>query len=150
MRNRLPRVAGLLAAAALLAGCASGLFAEHPAELPAGAPLTPPPALHAQGIPPIPMALVQRVAAYTDFRGHEFVDWHPLRQEMLVAHRPAGGSVVQLHRLAGPMAEPEPLTDGPDPVRQALYEPRQGRHVVFERSTGGNEAAQILDLPVKG
>ena len=35
-----------------------------------------------QNVPPIPQRLVQRVAKYTDFRGHSFVDWHPTRREM--------------------------------------------------------------------
>lgn len=133
--------------AALSGGCAS--WGSAPEESVQTLPL--PPGLHAQGIPPIPMSQVRRVQAYTDFRGHEFVDWHPERLEMLVAHRAAGASVVQVHRLTRPMGEPEPLTEGPDPVRQAMYEPRHGHYIVFERSTGGNEAAQIhrLDLDTR-
>src|SRR2546427_4990251 len=104
-----------------------------------------------QNVPPIPQRLVQQVAKYTDFRGHSFVDWHPTRREMLVAHRKAGGNTVQLFRLAAPMAEPEQLTDFADPVTSASYEPRDGRYIVFERSSGGNEADQLdrLDLPTQ-
>jgi dipeptidyl aminopeptidase/acylaminoacyl peptidase len=104
-----------------------------------------------QNVPPIPQRLVQRVAKYTDFRGHSFVDWHPTRREMLVAHRKAGGNTVQLFRLAAPMAEPEQLTDFADPVTSASYEPRDGRYIVFERSSGGNEADQLyrLDLATR-
>jgi dipeptidyl aminopeptidase/acylaminoacyl peptidase len=49
------------------------------------------------------------------------------------------------------MAEPEQLTDFADPVTHASYEPRQGRYIVFERGSGGNEAAQLyrLDLASK-
>ena len=101
-----------------------------------------------QGIPPIPLSLVKQAAKYTDFRGHSFVDWHPTKREMLVSHRPAGGSTVQLFRVPGPMAAPEPLTDFVDPVRSASYEPRRGDYLVFERGSGGNEAYQLhrLDL----
>ncbi|HEY2927389.1 S9 family peptidase [Piscinibacter sp.] len=104
-----------------------------------------------QNIAPIPQRLVQQVAKYTDFRGHSFVDWHPTRREMLVAHRKAGGNTVQLFRLAAPMAEPEQLTDFADPVTSASYEPHDGRYVVFERSSGGNEADQLyrLDLATR-
>ena len=114
---------------------------------PAPAPLAPKPVLETlapnanlfvQGIPPIPLSLVQQVSRYTDFRGHNFVDWHPSRREMLVSYRKAGGNTVQLFRLRGPMAEPEPLTDFADPVRTASYEPLQGNYLVFERSSGGN------------
>ena len=105
--------------------------------------------LFAQGIPPIPTSLVERVARYTDFRGHSFVDWHPTRSEMLVAHRKAGDNVAHIYRLDQPLGELQQLTDGADPVTTASYEPRDGRYLVFERSKGGDEADQIyrLDLP---
>ena len=102
-----------------------------------------------QGIPPIPASVAVDVAKYTDFRGHAFVDWHPRQREMLVSHRPAGASTVQLFRVGAPMAEPEQLTDSGDPVRRATYEPRDGRYIVFARSSGGDEADKLyrLDLP---
>ena len=60
------------------------------------------------------------MARYGDFRGHGFVDWHPSRREMLVSHRKAGASTVQIHRLASPLGELEQLTDFADPVRQGV------------------------------
>jgi dipeptidyl aminopeptidase/acylaminoacyl peptidase len=102
-----------------------------------------------QGIPPIPLSLVARVEKYTDFRGHGFVEWHPQRREMLVAHRKAGGNTAQLFRVSAPMAEPEQLTDFADPVTSASYEPRDGKYIVFERSTGGSEADQIYRLDLE-
>jgi Tol biopolymer transport system component len=108
--------------------------------------LAPNPNLVVQGIPPIPQSLVQQVAKYTDFRGHAFVDWHPTRREMLVAHRKAGGNTAQLFRIASPLAEPEQLTDFADPVTAARYEPRDGRYIVFQRSAGGSEADQVYRL----
>ncbi|HJV63898.1 MAG TPA: prolyl oligopeptidase family serine peptidase, partial [Albitalea sp.] len=100
---------------------------------------------------PVPMSLVDQVAKYTDFRGHGFVDWHPTRREMLITHRKAGGNTLQLFRVSSPLAEPEQLTDFPDPVTAASYEPHDGKYIVFERSAGGNEAAQIyrLDLDTR-
>lgn len=112
---------------------------------PAGAVLAPNENLVVQGIPPIPMSLVERVAPYTDFRGHRFVDWHPERREMLIAHRKAGDSTVQLYRQGQPMGLMEQLTFEPEPVSTAQYAP-DGRFIVFERSTGGNEAAQLFRL----
>jgi dipeptidyl aminopeptidase/acylaminoacyl peptidase len=103
-----------------------------------------------QGIPPIPQSLVDRVKAYTDFRGHRFVDWHPTERQMLVAHRKAGDSVPQLYLLKGPMAPLQQLTHDAEPVWQASFEPRSGRYVVFERSAGGNEAGQLYRLDLTG
>ena len=94
---------------------------------------------------------MRQAEKYTDFRGHSFVDWHPTKREMLVSHRAAGASTVQLFRVPAPLAPPEPLTDFADPVRTASYEPRRGDYLVFERSSGGNEADQVyrMDLPSK-
>jgi dipeptidyl aminopeptidase/acylaminoacyl peptidase len=147
----------ILLLAATLAACsapAPGGTGAPAASASASAPapvLPPNPNLVVQGIPPIPQSLVQEVAKYTDFRGHAFVDWHPVRREMLVAHRKAGGNTTQIFRVASPMAEPEQLTDFPDPVTTARYEPREGRYIVFERGVGGSEAYQVyrLDLDTR-
>jgi dipeptidyl aminopeptidase/acylaminoacyl peptidase len=99
-----------------------------------------------QGIPPLPASIADDVARYNDFRGHRFVDWHPTRREMLVSYRQAGASTTQIFRVATPRGEPEALTDSEDPVRTASYEPIDGRYIVFERSQGGDEAAQLYRL----
>ena len=150
---RLP--ASSLLAAALLAACATQPLPPAPppdtatmlkAEL-----LKPNADLLVQGVPDIPMSLVRSVEKYTDFRGHSFADWHPTRREMLVRHRRAGGNTVQLYRLGAPLAAAEALTDLPDPVSSAHYEPQEGRYIVFGQSRGGNEATQLyrLDPPTR-
>ncbi len=128
-----------LALVLALSGCAS-----PPATPAADAVLAPNPNLLVQGIPPISQALVQRVQAYTDFRGHSFVEWHPRQRHMLVAHRAAGANLAQLFLVRGPMAELEALTNDAEPVTQGTFEPTDGRYLVFERSSGGNEAAQLF------
>ncbi len=142
---KLPTPAAAVAAlAALLTACGTTPPAST-ASIPPNANLV------TQGIPPIPASIAQQVAKYTDFRGHSFVDWHPTRREMLVSYRRAGASTPQLFRLDSPMAEPELLTDAAEPVRNASYEPRDGRYIVFARGTGGNEQDKLyrLDLPDK-
>ncbi|MEK8034131.1 prolyl oligopeptidase family serine peptidase [Ideonella sp. DXS29W] len=148
------RLAALAAATVLmLTACAS----STPPPAPAPAPVAPPPVevlapnanLHVEGIPAVPRSLVQAVDKYTDFRGHAFVDWHPQKREMLVAHRPAGGSTPQLFRVSAPMAEPERLTDFADPVTSAQYEPLEGRYIVFERAAGGNEVNQLYRMDLE-
>ena len=116
--------------------------AARPATLPR------PAALHAQGVPDIPASLPATVAKYTEFAGHGLADWHPRARSLLVSHRPEGGRVSQLWRVAAPMAAPEKLTDGADPVSGAQYEPG-GRYIVLARSAGGNEVYQLyrMDLP---
>jgi len=103
-----------------------------------------------QGIPPIPQSLVERVKAYTDFRGHTFVDWHPRQRQMLVAHRKQGDNVPQLHLVKSPLAPLEQLTHDAEPVWEASFEPLEGRYLVFERASGGNEAGQLYRLDLGG
>ena len=132
----------LFLAAAALAGCANS-----PVALQAPTAVFAPNAnLFTQGIPPIPQTLVDRVANYTDFRGHSFVDWHPQQRQMVVAHRKAGDTLAQLYLLKSPLGTPEQLTSASEPVTSATFEPRTGSYLVFERSSGGNEAAQLFRL----
>ena len=128
--------AGLL----LLAACSTTPPATPPV------PLAPPAAMRTEGVPVLSAASMAALQRYSAVVGHAFVDWHPTKREMLVAHRPFGASTTQLYRLAGPMATPVQLTDAADPVSNAQYEPRQGRYVVFARSSGGDEAFQLFRL----
>ena len=138
------------ALAVLLGACANAPAPSTTASAPE-AVFAPNANLVVQGLPPIPQSLVNRVQRYTEFRGHSFVDWHPTRREMLVAHRKAGDNTAQLYSLAAPLAEPQQLTFEAEPVSRATYEPRTGQYLVFERSIGGNEAAQLyrLDLATR-
>lgn len=133
--------ASLLATLLMLQACGT-----PSARSPAAGTLLPNENLVVQGVPAIPVSLVQQVERYTDFRGHGFADWHPARDEMLVSHRPGGANTAQLFRVPGPLAAPVALTDFADPVTEASYEPGLGRYVVFSRSAGGNEAEQLYRL----
>ena len=112
----------------------------------AAATFAPNPNLVTQGIPPIAQTLVDKVAKYNDFRGHFFVDWHPVKRQMLVAHRKSGDNLAQLYLIKSPMAKPEQLTHATEPVTSATFEPRTGDYLVFERASGGNEADQLYRL----
>lgn len=86
------------------------------AQTPTAATAPVPTSLLTQNIPPVPQALVDKMAAYTEFRGHGFSDWHPTRAEMLVSHRAAGASTAQLFRLDAALGELKPVTQGPEPA----------------------------------
>lgn len=150
-RPALPRFAALIVlTAGLAAACTAppGPPATPPAAAaePAEPVVAPNPQLFVQGIPPVPERLVRQVARYTEFSGHNLVEWHPTRRELLLSHRAPGASTVQLFRVAEPMGAPEPLTAFAEPVRRATWEPRSGEYIVFERSNGGDEAAQLYRL----
>lgn len=141
-----------LAVALLLAACAGTpegpATPQGAASGAAGDVVAPNANLVVQGIPPIPGRIAREVAKYTDFRGHNLVEWHPIRREMLVSHRKAGAATVQLYRIAAPMSEPEQLTAFDEPVRNASWEPLKGEYLVFERANRGDEAAQVYRLDI--
>ena len=97
--------------------------------------------LRAEGIPPVPKSLADRVGRYTDFKAVGVIAWHPAKRALLVAYR--RGATTQLHLLDQPMGTLEPLTDFPDPVGSASFEPKRGDYLVYGRDTGGNEAGQL-------
>lgn len=116
-----------LLAASLFA--AAGAFAQDT--------VAPPAALVLDGIPAIPAELAQKLHPYGEFHPHGLLSWHPKKREMLVNRRLT--STDQVHRIADPGATPEPLTDFPDRVNGATYQPTHGDYFVFFRSEGGNE-----------
>lgn len=118
--------------------------------LPAADTMAPPPALLLQNVPAVPVSLANRMAAYTEFRGHVFLDWHPTRAEMLVGHRAAGASTTQLFRLGRALGDLQPVTQGTEPASAGTYEPAAGRYIVFSRSTGGNEVTQLFRQGLDG
>lgn len=102
--------------------------------------------LKADGMPGIAARIADRVAPYTEFRGHSFVDWHPKEPVMLVRHREAGANTAQIFRLSAPGGSLEKLTDFPDPVGAASFNPVHGQYIVYARDSGGNEATQIFRM----
>jgi dipeptidyl aminopeptidase/acylaminoacyl peptidase len=137
----------LLCTALFMAACTTGTGLGPAATQADSSAVLPPNAnLLAQGIPPIPQSLVTQVSRYTQFGGNSFVAWHPTQPQMLVTHRKTGDSVTHIHSVGAAMARPQALTEGPDTVRVASYEPRAGRYVVFGRSKGGDEAMQLFHL----
>lgn len=146
-RGRWPwHTAGCSLVAALLVACQSPPAPRVAGTGAAGPVLNPPAALRVEGVPPVPARIVESFQRYADVAGHDFVDWHPVRPEMIVSHRPPGASTTQIFRLRGPGAALEPLTQGSERVVDAEWEPVQGRYIVFERDSGGDEAAQVYRL----
>nr|MCU0319967.1 S9 family peptidase [Flavobacteriales bacterium] len=94
-----------------------------------------------EGIPPLPASIAEEVRTYTEGRGASFVDWHPLRRELLISTR--FGNSNQLHRVAMPGGARTQLTFFAEPVGDATYEPNEGRYFLFTKDQGGNEFGQI-------
>jgi dipeptidyl aminopeptidase/acylaminoacyl peptidase len=92
------------------------------------------------GIPKIPLSLAQEVSRYSEFRRARFVDWHPLRKEMLINTRL--GNTYQLHHVKFPGGARSQLTFYDDNIFSGRYQPTQARYFVFGKDAGGNEQYQ--------
>lgn len=75
--------------------------------------------LVADGIPPIPAAIAETVRRYTESRSAGFVEWHPVRREMLISTR--FGNTPQLHLLKMPGGARRQLTFFNEPVGNASW-----------------------------
>ena len=98
--------------------------------------------LVAEGIPPVPRTLAERVGPYLESRVASFLSWHPTRREMLVSTR--FGDVNQVHRVARPMGARTQLTFYPERVGAARWRPGKGDGFVFSRDVGGGEFFQLF------
>ncbi len=115
---------------------------------PAQALIKPGDNLVAENIPAIPAALAAKVNPYTEYRPKSFNSWHPTKREMLIALR--AGNSNQTHSLDAPMAKPKQLTNYPEPVAGAGYQPTVGNYFIFAKDIGGNEVTQFYRSEVAG
>ncbi|MEO7743805.1 MAG: prolyl oligopeptidase family serine peptidase [Usitatibacter sp.] len=120
---------------ALLALClACGLAAA--ADL-----VVPPASLVLEGVPPIAGDIAAKLRPYGEFRSHGLMSWHPTQREVLVRRRLAATN--QVHRVSAPGLAPVSLTDLPDAVAGASYQPTHGDYFVFSVAEGGNEVFRL-------
>ncbi|MDP2606272.1 MAG: S9 family peptidase [Deltaproteobacteria bacterium] len=92
------------------------------------------------GIPKIPASLAEQAGRYSEFGRAVFLDWHPVRKEMLINTRL--GNTYQLYQLKFPGAARTQLTHFDDNVFAGRYEPTEGRYLVVRKDAGGNEQFQ--------
>jgi dipeptidyl aminopeptidase/acylaminoacyl peptidase len=130
--DRNSRVKSHVLAAALIA--ASPAYAEDEA-------VTPPASLVLEGVPPISAELAKKLRPYGEFRPHGLLSWNPIRREMLVRRRL--NATNQVHFVSEPGVNPQPMTDFPDAVTGATYQPTTGHYFLFSRGEGGNEVYRI-------
>jgi dipeptidyl aminopeptidase/acylaminoacyl peptidase len=95
------------------------------------------------GVPPIPMSIVDGVSPYGQFRQARLLGWHPTERRILIST--AFGNVSQIHEVRSPGGARTQLTFFRDGVTGgASYEPG-GRYFVFRKDTsGGKEAMQLF------
>ena len=99
--------------------------------------VTPGDNLVVEGIPPIPVAVAETVARYTDYRTASLQSWHPTRREILINTR--FGDTHQIHQVKMPGGARTQLTFFPDRVVSASFQPTTGDYFVFTKDIGGGE-----------
>ena len=107
--------------------------------------------LKTDGMPAISKTIADKVSLYTEFRGYSFVQWHPKDGSMLVRHREAGANIAQIYLLRKAGGAIEKISDFPEPISQASFEPTKGKFLLISKDTGGNEATQVyrMDLTTR-
>jgi dipeptidyl aminopeptidase/acylaminoacyl peptidase len=102
----------------------------------------PPPSIVADGVPPVPVELRERMNQYLNLRSASFSDWHPAERSMLIVTR--FGDTAQIHRVGAPGAYRQQLTFFPERVFGARFSPRTDRSTfLFGIDEGGAEFYQI-------
>jgi len=94
-----------------------------------------------EGVPAIPVALVETAGRYGSFRNATLVDWSPTGREMLIATRFA--DTAQLHLVKMPGGERQQLTFFADAVGNGRFHPNGGDYIVFSKDIGGGEWYQL-------
>lgn len=109
--------------------------------------LTPAENLIVDGIPPIPLSIVEQVGRYTEFRSAGFMSWHPTKLEMLVSTRFA--ETPQIHWVKFPGGARIQMTFFPERVGGASFNPKSPDYFVFTKDIGGGEWFQNyrFDIP---
>jgi len=138
------RALGSLLVALVIAGTMSPAAASG--EPPPAPAITPPAALRAEGIPPIPTTIADAVGAYTEFRSATFAGWHPTRREALVLTR--FGDTNQVHEVRMPGGARRQLTFFPERITNAGWPRRAADYFVFTKDRGGDEFWQIYRTDV--
>lgn len=104
-----------------------------------------PPSIVAEGVPPMPAELRERMNQYLNIRAAGFSDWHPTERSMLIVTR--FGDTGQIHRVSAPRAYRQQLTFFPERVFGAQYSPQAARdYFLFGMDAGGAEFYQIYSF----
>ncbi len=99
--------------------------------------ITPNENLIVDGIPPISTQIADKVRNFGSFSSASMVAWRPGGGGMLV--RANQKNTSQLFLLEKPGAKLEPLTDFPDAISGAAFQPGKGEYLLFQKASGGDE-----------
>ena len=105
-----------------------------------------PPGVRAEGLPPIPTTVVDKLRPYASFGTTRLLAWHPTRHEILVSHS-FGRVASQPSAVTAPGAALTPIVDGIR-VGSAAYRPGQPDILAISTELTGTEETQIVRVDV--
>src|SRR6185503_304401 len=88
--------------------------------------------------------LIEKTAPYLESRTATFLDWHPIRREVLINTRFA--ETPQLHQVKAPGAIRKQLTFFNEPIAGASFKPETAEFLIYLQDTGGGEFFQLYRL----
>jgi hypothetical protein len=97
--------------------------------------------LMVEGVPAVPMSVVEGAQHYSNFRAADLASWNPVRREMLILTRFADS--YQVHIVKMPGGARTQLTFYPEPAVGAQFNPRDGKSFIFLKDVGGGEFYQL-------
>lgn len=100
-----------------------------------------PAALSADGVPPVPVALADRIRPYLDYRSVRLIGWHPERRSMLISTRDDDSR--QLYEVTTPGAPPRQISFGNEPIASASIAPAKGDVTLAIADVAGDEEYQL-------
>jgi len=107
--------------------------------------ITPPASLTMEGIPPIPQAIADGVAKYTQFRQASFAAWNPVKRQIIITT--ALGPTTQLFSVDGPGRDRHQLTwydtRGVPTNAQVSFDPADPNTMIFQFDPDGAEMRSL-------
>ncbi len=94
-----------------------------------------------EGVPKIPAVLANTVKRYTGIYGLPLADWDPVKREVWL--KGIGTTEAWISRLEAPNSPPKVITRIKASSVYDLYPRPQGKSIVYNNDTEGNEAFQL-------
>ena len=101
--------------------------------------------IKAEGLPPIPSTIPEKLRPYASFGRTVLLGWHPSRNEILVSN--TSGAAPQIHLVTAPGASSTAVGEG---VRgnSASFGPLSSDFFIYLTDTAGNEQSQLYRFDV--
>ena len=101
--------------------------------------------IKAEGLPPIPASIPEKLRPYASSGRTVLLAWHPTKNEIIVSN--SSGAAPQIHVVSGPGAVSTPAAEG---VRgsSVSYGPLSSDFFIYLTDTAGNEQSQLYRFDV--